>query len=214
MRTLLLILLFANVVLLAASRGWLGADVRRAVLPEQREPERAQQQLAPERIHVLTPSELRAPVACIELAPLAGDDADKLAPRLNALGARATVRPAADALSYMVHVPPYPTKAEADRAAADLKARGIGDLQVLPADAGPLRNAISLGVFKTEDAANTQLATLKARGVTNARITARPVPNAHAIVDVRGLPGDALGKLDELLKSAGAARTDATCPAS
>lgn len=214
MKLILLILLTANLVLYGAMQGWLGADTQHALVPAQREPERASQQIAPTRVRVLTPAEARAPIACIELSPaLPNDEADRLATRIDALGARGVLRAISDTPSYMVHLPPFVSKAEADRVASELRGRGIDDLQVLPIEAGAMRNAISLGVYRAEDAANTRVATLRERGVTNVRISVRPGASSKSIVEVRQLSADAVTKLDELLKTSGANRTERVCAA-
>ena len=68
---------------------------------------------------------------------------------------------------YWVYIPPLKTQAEADKKAGELKARGITDFYVLQ-DAGPWQFAISLGVFKTEEAATTYLEQLRQKSVRSA----------------------------------------------
>ena len=53
----------------------------------------------------------------------------------------------------------------------ELKAEGLKDFFIL--NDGPQKNAISLGVFKTEEAANKFLDSVKEKGVQNARSGAR-----------------------------------------
>jgi hypothetical protein len=73
----------------------------------------------------------------------------------------------ADAGGYWVHVPPLKTKAEVDRKARELRDLGVTEFFVVQ-DAGQWRNAISLGIFRTDEAAQTFLAKLKQQGVRSA----------------------------------------------
>jgi len=72
-----------------------------------------------------------------------------------------------DADGYWVHIPPLKTRAEADRKARELMDLGVTDFLVVQ-DAGQWRNAISLGIFRTDEAAQTFLAKLKQQGVRSA----------------------------------------------
>lgn len=76
LRALLLLLLAANLAFFAWTRGWLdGATGLRA--QGDREPERLQVQQHPERITLVSPQGAKAlqARACLELGPLAGDEA-------------------------------------------------------------------------------------------------------------------------------------------
>ena len=68
-------------------------------------------------------------------------------------------------------LPPVANRAAADKRAAELKAAGLKD--VLVVDGGPQRFAISLGAFRTEDAAKAQLAELAKKGVAGAKVGPR-----------------------------------------
>jgi cell division protein FtsN len=124
--------------------------------------------------------------ACLQWGPLAAEARPRaeeaLAPL--ALGDRVGVRETTP--SYWVHVPPLKSKAEADKKAAELKARGVTEYYVVP-DEGAARFAISLGLFKSEEGANTFLAQLRERGVRSAVIAVR---GGEMMVLIRD-PGDA-----------------------
>jgi hypothetical protein len=81
------------------------------------------------------------------------------------------VRELGPAFAWWVHVPPLRSREEAERRAQAIEAAGVNDVQVV-AD-GRWRNAISLGIFKTEEAASAQLARMKAAGVRNATVVQR-----------------------------------------
>jgi hypothetical protein len=72
-----------------------------------------------------------------------------------------------DAGGYWVYMPPQKTRADADRKVDELKALGVTEF-FLVQEPAKWRNAISLGIFRTEEAAEGFLAKLKDRGVRTA----------------------------------------------
>lgn len=116
-----------------------------------------------------------APVlACLEWGSFSPPEATRAAQRLEplALGARLAQYRGEESASWWVHMPPQGNRAGALRKAAELKKLGIEDYFVVQ-DAGPLRWSISLGVFSTEDAAESHLKALQAQGVRTAVIGRR-----------------------------------------
>jgi len=110
-----------------------------------------------------------APTACIEWGIFAGPAiarADTALARLE-LPPEKVERTVTDAGGYWVYVPPLKTKPETDRKVGELKALGVADFFIVQ-DTGQWRNAISLGIFRTEEAAQGYLARLKERGVRSA----------------------------------------------
>jgi hypothetical protein len=115
-----------------------------------------------------------APVACIEWGNFSGPGvarAENALARL-ALAPGQVERVVIDAGGYWVHIPPLKTKSEADRKVRELRDFGVTEFFVVQ-DAGPWRNAISLGIFRTEEAAQVFLAGLRKRGVRSAIIARR-----------------------------------------
>jgi hypothetical protein len=112
---------------------------------------------------------LAAPAACLEWGIFAGPDvakaADALA-RLDLAGEQVD-RAVTDAGGYWVYMPPLKTKSEVDRKIRELNDLGVNELFVVQ-DAGQWRNAISLGIFRTDEAAQGFLAGLRKRGVRSA----------------------------------------------
>jgi cell division protein FtsN len=92
-------------------------------------------------------------------------------PRLDVLGLsdRLEVRSVEAAGWYMVYVPPFKTRAEADRAAEQLRDLGVREFLVI-GDNSPMRFGIALGSFRDQDLANRHLADLQKRGVKAARV--------------------------------------------
>ena len=98
--------------------------------------------------------------------------------------------------NYWLFLPPAASKAAADRRVDELKAQGVRDATVV--DAGTQRLAISLGAFRTEDAAQARLNMLKAQGVTNAKVGQRTQSVQHTALVVRDPPAPAVVRLKEL----------------
>jgi hypothetical protein len=199
MRTLLLILIVANLALFAYQAGVFGP-----VMQAGREPDRIAHQIDPDRLRVLSDAELRrlresgknvstAPerrdsgaAACMELGDFAADVAARVQTRLAALnlGERLTaidVDPTGG--WYMVFLPPLASRAEAERVAEQLRGRGVRDLLVM--ESAGLRNAISLGSFKDRDLALKHQSDLESRGIKGARVTERATGNAARRFQIR-----------------------------
>ncbi|HWI15288.1 MAG TPA: SPOR domain-containing protein, partial [Burkholderiales bacterium] len=81
-------------------------------------------------------------------------------------------RAVADSGGYWVYLPPMKSKAEVDKRIAALRARGVKDFYVVQ-DAGQWRNAISLGIFKSEETARNMAAKLKDSGVQGVALERR-----------------------------------------
>lgn len=109
------------------------------------------------------------PAACLEWGIFAGPNvarAETALARLE-LPAGQVERAVTDAGGYWVYMPPFKTRAEVDRKIRELKDLGVTEFFVVQ-DAGPWRNAISLGIFRTDEAAQAFLAGLRGRGVRSA----------------------------------------------
>jgi hypothetical protein len=116
------------------------------------------------------------PLACIEVGTFSAGESKRFESRLAALDlgerqSRQAVQ-AQDVTSYLVNIPPQPSKDAADRKAAELRELGVTNFFIMSGDS-PMKWAISLGVFKTESGAQTLLAQLNKQGVHSARITPR-----------------------------------------
>jgi hypothetical protein len=73
---------------------------------------------------------------------------------------------------WWVYIPPRKTQQEAQKKVVELKQLGVEDSYVIQ-DGSRWRNAISLGIFSTAEAANRFLAQLKDKGVKSAMAGAR-----------------------------------------
>jgi hypothetical protein len=115
-------------------------------------------------------------LACIDVATFSAGEAKRFESRLASLDlgdrqSRQAVQ-AQDVTSYLVNIPPQPSKDAADRKAAELRGLGVTNFFIMSGES-PMKWAISLGVFKTESGAQTLLAQLNKQGVHSARITPR-----------------------------------------
>jgi hypothetical protein len=122
------------------------------------------------------PAQKTAALVCLDVSNLREADARKFETRLARLelGERQTRRevPSTEYSSYIVFIPPQPSKEAADRKAAELKALDVTNFFIMNADS-PMKWAISLGVFKSEAAAQAELANLTKQGVHSAKVAGR-----------------------------------------
>ena len=145
------------------------------------------------------PAASSAPAACLEWGLLAGPDvgrADAAIARLD-LPQVLVQRVVADVGGYWVYIPPLKNKAEVDKKIRELKGLGVTDFFAVQ-DQTPWRNAISLGIFKSEDAAKNFLAGIRGKGVRSAIVERRENFLKQIVYLVRD-PGDPMvAKLAEL----------------
>lgn len=193
-RFLFILLIVLNALAFAAIRGWLGSA------PPPGEPERLTNQLHPERIRfagdasqpdapppveapATIPTDAPPPVTptaptaalqqvCVAWSGLTGDDAGRLVAHLQAAGIVTRHSNTDTPNAWWVRIPPQGGRDQAERKLKELKALGVTDFFVVQ-DPGPNQFAISLGLFKTETAANQQLAQLRSKGVRSAGVVPR-----------------------------------------
>ena len=174
MRTLFLLLVLANFAYFAWDR-----YLR---MPVNADDYIRKVQITPEKIRLANPPAARGPVApgtsasattpaaaCMEWGAFAGAlvaRADAAIADL-ALPASQVKRVTVDASGYWVYVPPLKSRAAAEKSAKALKDLGVTEYSVVQ-DQSAWRNAISLGVFRTDEAAQMHLASLQKKGVTDA----------------------------------------------
>jgi hypothetical protein len=105
-----------------------------------------------------------AGAACVEFYGIGPADAARAHEAFVAmqLGDRGVERRIEEVSRYWVYVPAARDRRAAEAAVAQLKRQGVTDVSVRP------DNAISLGVFSTEEAARRYLATVQAKGATGA----------------------------------------------
>jgi hypothetical protein len=210
MRTAFLLLLLVNAVFFAY--GW-------TVLENYRGGERLTGlEVNPGRIRVIEPtkpsrqsagslsraqpSAPTVPSVCIEWGVVAGAEVTRADAAIGALelAEKQLRRVVTDAGGYWVYLPPAESRAQLDRALAELAALGIGDYYVVQ-EATPWRNAVSLGIFKTEESAQTFLQSLRTRGVKSAIVGHRENFLKHIAYFVRDPNQATIAKLAELQRA-------------
>ena len=198
MRTLVFLLLLANLTLF----GYIRLDSVGSG-----EAVRLSQQVQPDKIKLLTPQQVAAlgpaKVAsladvCVEWGPMSDADRTRAQTRLEPvdLGKLLTQKKVEVIANYWVFIPPLATKAAVDKRVAELKAEGVRD--ILPVELGPQRLAISLGVFRTEEAAQARLAALQAQGIKTAKVGPRIQSVQQTVLIVRDPPAQAMTRLKEM----------------
>jgi len=219
-------LLGANGVLLAYGQGLLGQPGDAA-----REPARLKNQLAPERMQQLTPTQARqavqsaapapqaevaipapepapepapAPVprnlvACVQAGPFSTADARRFEARVARLGLAPRQSriemPYQEVTSRLVYLPPNGGREGAQRRVAELRERGVTNFFIMQNDTSPLRYAISLGVFKSDGAAQKLVADLQRQGVRGVRILPRGPQVTRAGYQYRQIDADERDRL-------------------
>jgi len=140
-------------------------------------------------------------IACLEWGSFNPTEEARASKALEplALGAKLSARRGEETASWWVHMPPQGSRAAAQKKAAELKKLGVQDYFVVQ-DTSPLRWAISLGVFTTEDAAQARLAALRGQGVRSAVIGQRETRVPKAWFQVRDVDAPLREKLEALAK--------------
>jgi hypothetical protein len=208
-RALFLVLLLANLALYAWSR--YGA-------PENT-PAPISRQIAPDKLKVVAPANLPPPAAavtkpaagaptaaatpssCIEWGSFSIADAPRAEQALEplGLGARLAQRRSEEAAAWWVFIPPQANRQLALRKAAELKQLGVEDYFVVQEE-GSYRWALSLGVFRTEEAAQARLAALRGQGVRSARVGARDTVVPKVWLQVKGVDAPLQARLREIAR--------------
>ncbi len=199
MRTLVLLLLLANLSFFAFTRLDASRDGEATRLAEQVQPDKIKL-LTPQQVAALGPAKVAALAdVCIEWGPLSEVDRARALADLEplALGKLLTQRRIETTLAYWVFLPPAANRAEAERRAAEARAKGIGDASIV--DVGPQRFAVSLGAYANEDAARNRLAQVVAQGVTNAKAGPRQQVIVHTMLVVRDPQATVIAKLRDLV---------------
>jgi hypothetical protein len=201
MRTVLILLLLANVTFFAYTRLDETSEGEAVRLVEQVQPEKIKL-LTPQQVAALGPAKVAALAdVCLEWGPLSDADRARALSDLEslALGKLLSQRRIETTMAFWVYLPAAPSRAEAERRATDLRSRGIGEVSVI--DAGPQRNMVSLGSFHTEDAAIARLADIAKLGVANAKLGPRQQVISSTVLVIRDPQAQAVAKLRDLMSA-------------
>lgn len=138
-------------------------------------------------------------LACTEIGNFDTADAKRFETQLTALalGDKVSRRTVQEVASYMVFIPSQGSKELADKKVGELRRMGITDSYIIQ-DGTELRWAISLGVFKSEEAARAQLAALAQQGVRSARLGPYSVTSSRVAFQLHRLDVDAKARLAKI----------------
>jgi hypothetical protein len=167
MRLVFTVLVLANLALAAYA----------LLLSGQRNPDAAllEQQLNADKVRIIPPPP-PAPrrSACLEWGTFSDVELAAARRELERLGLaqRAAESRVPVVAGWWVFIPPQASRVEVDRRIAELTALGVTDYFAVEGESS-MRNAISLGIFRSEEAAGEFLRGLQARGVRLARMGSR-----------------------------------------
>jgi hypothetical protein len=205
-RALFLLLVAANLALFAWWRYYAAPEGAG-------DPEPMRRQISPEKIRIIGSEELaRLPAskptadlprrACLEWGGFALAEGARAEQALEplALGARLAQRRTEETAGWWVFIPPQGSRAGALKKTAELKSLGVDDFFVVQEE-GATRWAISLGVFRSEDAARSRLEALRAKGVRTAQTGERETQVPKIWFQVRDAEGALQVKLRALAQA-------------
>jgi len=203
MRALFFALVLANLLFYGWHAGYIGPGEEK-----KGEPERLSQQIAPEKIRLVTADSPRRPAetararsACLEWGSFPAQEAERALTALAPLGLgdKLSSRKVEEAAQWWVFMPPQGNKANADKKTEELKNLGVTDYFVVTDD-GANKWAISLGVFRTEESAKNYLAAVSAKGVKTGRTGARETRVQKTLFQIRDADDATQAKLTEIRK--------------
>jgi len=198
-RTLVLLLVLANLSFLGYTRLDAARDGEATRMAEQVQPDKIKL-LTPQQVAALGPAKVAALAdVCLEWGPLSEADRARALSDLEPLqlGKLLTQRRSETSNTFWVYLPPVQNRADADRRAADAKAKGLTDVAVV--ETGKERFAVSLGAFANEDNAKTRLAQVIAQGATNAKVGPRQQVIVNTTLIVRDPQAAVVAKVRDLV---------------
>ncbi|HOB01168.1 MAG TPA: SPOR domain-containing protein [Casimicrobium huifangae] len=216
MKKLFIFLLLANAALFAYayvdrmnSAAQASADRYKPVNPELVKVLSAQQvaKLGPAKVAQLT-------LACAEWGPFAESDRGRAVKLLEplALGRTLSTRRVDVTAEHWIYIPPKPNKPSAERALAELKKNNVND-GVIVQESGQWNFAISLGAFRSKEAADARLADVKAHGIKTATYRQREQTVSQTMIVLREPTQATVSKLEELKSQiAGSTVNTGACP--
>ncbi|SNS17866.1 Sporulation related domain-containing protein [Noviherbaspirillum humi] len=138
-------------------------------------------------------------VACVEVGNFTAEEARRFEASLASLtlGPHLSRHPVQELASHMVYIPSQGSKEGAERKTAELRRLGINDFFVIQ-DNSEQRWGISLGVFRTDEAARIFLGQLNQKGVRTARIGTRQVRASMNVFRLRDIDAETRAAVDRL----------------
>lgn len=160
MKALFFLLLFANVVFAIYIQSGPGSSSS-SPLPAE---------LHPEKIRLLpAPAPVPAAAACLEWGNFIGTDLQRAETAIAKLqlGDSLSRHAVGEVPAYWVHIPPLKTKYDATKKIEELKKLGVSSYFHVQ-DNSEWNNAISLDIFRSEEAARKFLVEMRSKGIRSA----------------------------------------------
>ena len=199
------ILLIINALLLALNLGFLGKWSG-----EEREPSRLKLEKNADKITLISANQahdliesqtkkVEPALACLELSGMSIADSKNFDDKLKALSLanRLTRTELSEVATNMVYIPPLGSKDAADKKAAQIRKLGFTEFYIVQ-DQTAMRWAISMGVFKTPEAAKAHLANLQKKGLKEAKLAPRTVSAAKVNYRLQDLTPEEKQTIDQI----------------
>lgn len=146
--------------------------------------------------------------ACIAFASLGNADVENIKSLVSSAGSSLKLKiNGVQPSSYWVNIPPSGGKDGANRRGEILAKAGITDF-IIVRESGPNQFAISLGLFRNEDAARRLVEQLQKKGIKTAIITTRDNTGKAARVEIHGMSSQLAGLGNEIRASLNGAQSD------
>lgn len=215
MRAVVVVLLLANLTLFAYARLDGAGRGETARLAQQVQADKIKVLTSPQ-VAALGPAKLASlSDVCVEWGPFSEAERAKAVADLEPLqlGRLLSQRRVDYDIAFWVNVGPFPSRSAADKRIAELRAQGITDMSAV--DAGRGQYAVSLGVFRTEQAAATRAEALARQGVRTARVEPRQQLLTQTMLVVRDPQQPVVARMKDLqLQYSGSDLRVGACPAS
>jgi hypothetical protein len=185
MRTVIILLLLANATLFAYTQLDHAGSGEAVRLAEQVQPNKIRL-LTPQQVAALGPAKVAALAdVCLEWGPFSEGEKARALGELepSGLGRLLTQKRVETNATFWVFLPRSSNRATIDKRVADLKAAGVRDIAVV--DSGAQRYTISLGVFRSEDAARAWVADLARQGIADAQAGPRQQTLPQTLLVIR-----------------------------
>ncbi len=199
MRLATLLLLLANALFLAWGRF--------APASGSAEPQLISQQIHPEAIKLLSREQAAAlavrnasaEASCVEWGAFGPAELARARAEAEAIGPKGSIsqKLVEEAAGWWVYLPPQPNRQGANQKVAELKRLGIDDYFIVQEE-GRFRFAISLGIYRTEEAAKGRFEQVRAKGARTAVMGVRQNAVHKVYLQLRQWPDDAKAELASL----------------
>jgi hypothetical protein len=137
--------------------------------------------------------------ACTEIGNFTAAEAKRFEARLAGvpIAVKLSRRAVQEISSHMILIPPQENREGAEKKASELRRLGVTDFYVISENTDQ-RWGVSLGIFKTEEAARVRFTALNQQGVQGAQLIERKIALTRVAFQLRDLDGDAQGMIDKI----------------